>query len=104
MTLETSNKPAWRSSKSKSGDYLMLIGKTTYGNRIISSLGEYWQINEVTIIEDIPSLILHRCLLESALRGGPETLVIDQKNTMTISLKDDLNFKYEQVIYEEDSV
>lgn len=104
MTLETSNTPAWRSTKSKAGDYVMLIGKTTYGNRIVSSLGEYWQINEVTIIEDIPSLILHRCLIETALRGGAETLVIDQKNTMTISIKDDFNFKYEQVVYEENSV
>ena len=85
------------------GSYLMLSGKTTYGKRIINNLGAYWQINTVTEIEDIQSIMLDRCVIEEKIRGGPETLVIDKSNKLTIQVTNDMNFNYEPVIYEEDN-
>ena len=86
------------------GNYLMLTGKTTYGKRIINNLGPYWQISQITEIEEIKSLMLDRCVLEQKIRGGAETLVIDKSSPLTINVEDDMNFEYEQVIYEEDNV
>ena len=94
MALKTSLSP---------GNYLMLTGKTTYGKRIIANLGEFWQIDEVTVLEEIPSLMLHRCLIEEKIRGVSESLVIDKDTKLIVSVNDDTNFIYEQVVYEEDN-
>ena len=94
MVLKTSLSP---------GNYIMLTGKTTYGKRIISSLGPYWQINEVSVLEEIPSLILDRCVLEEKIRGVSESLTIDKANKLIVAINDDTNFIYEQVVYEEDN-
>lgn len=84
------------------GHYVMLINKTRYGQHIITRFGEYWQVDAVTMIEDTPSLILNRCIIEEKIRGGKETLVIDSKHQLQVAIEDDGNFDYEQVVYEEE--
>ncbi len=82
------------------GNYLMLTPKSRHGKTIVSRLGEYWIIEDMAEIEEVDSFVLARCVIEQDFRGGPERLVIDSANGITVYIEDDNNFDFEQVIYE----
>lgn len=82
------------------GNYLMLKPKTRYGKTIIYKFGEYFVISDIAVIEEIETFVLSRCIIEQDFRGGPERLVIDDTNQVNVYIEDDINFDYEQVIYE----
>lgn len=82
------------------GNYLMLKPKTRYGKTITYKFGEYFIISDIAEIEDVDTFVLSRCIIEQDFRGGPERLVIDDTNQIHVYIEDDINFDYEQVIYE----
>ena len=86
----------------KPDDFVLLKTDTRYGQNILARYGVYWQVSDVTLIEDTPSLVLHRCIIEEKIRGAKEELVIDKKIELQIAIDGDSNFMYEQVIYEEE--
>jgi len=86
----------------KPDDFVLLKTDTRYGQNILSRYGVYWQVSDVTLIEDTPSLVLHRCIIEEKIRGAKEELIIDKKTELQIAIENDGNFEYEQVVYEEE--
>ena len=86
----------------KKDDYIMLESKSRYAKSIIHKFGQYWIIDDIRVVNDIPSIVLARCILQEKLRGGEETLTIDRNCQLNVALNDDENFNYEQVIYEQE--